>query len=387
MPQQLNLLTLGNQRWLEGRHSFVPPSHVMSTRGYEVAEIANDTEPREFIERNHYLRRYCAARRRFGVYRHGRLEGVVVYAQPSHNRAGVSLYGGTHLQTLELKRLCLLEGAPFNLCSWLIKRTFEVIRRSLAAEPEPGIPWRRHEQSGHFFAVHEGRLWHAAPYKPSDRFDALELLPDADDRPDESTAATVPTRKGKFITKSAHGRVVKVQKEYLHLEGFSNRTLRKIHRMLTNETRFRGIVTYADPMMRTRTDGTVVIGGHVGSVYSSLSAVYVGRTRKRTIKLLPDASTLNERLISKIRKRESGWQSGVTLLQSYGADPPAEGADLTPWLETWLPLLTREYPHPGAFKFVFPMLHEVRRQLPESLAYPKKPHNIYVPAEPLRKAA
>ncbi len=42
--------------------------------------------------------------------------------------------------------------------------------------------------------------------------------------------------------------------------------------------------------------------------YQAISAIFLGRTELRTIRLLPDGTLLNDRTIQKIRSGEQGWR-------------------------------------------------------------------------------
>src|SRR5580700_10941881 len=68
-----------------------------------------------------------------------------------------------------------------------------------------------------------------------------------------------------------------------------------------------GVVSFSDPVPRTKADGMIVHRGHVGICYQATSATFLGRTEPRTIRLLPDGSLLNDRTIQKIRSGEQGW--------------------------------------------------------------------------------
>lgn len=277
MARQLNLLTVANQRWREGRDSYVLPREPLRTSEYEVVELEGESEAKAFLRRHHYLKNFPAARRIFSIYRHAEMVGLCVYAQPGHNAAGVAVFNGTHRNSVELKRLCLLEGTPYNLCSHFCQITFNILKRT--------------------------------------------------------------------------------------------------------DKNLRGVITYSDPMRRTTLDGRTVTAGHVGSTFQSLSGIYLGRSRARKIKVLPDGSTFNERTIAKIRAKDSGWMGGVRQLVEAGADEPGDGADLREWLDFWLPQLTRTYPHPGNFKYGFPLKQAARKLLGESKPYPKEEWGLYVPRE------
>lgn len=128
-------------------------------------------------------------------------------------------------------------------------------------------------------------------------------------------------------------------------------------------------LAFADDLARTDAAGAQVFGGHIGTIYQAHNAVYTGRGRKRTIRLLPDGSVLSDRVQSKIRRRERGWEYGVELLRRHGA--PAPGADLEGWFRAWRERLTRAVRHPGCHRYVWAVDRRARRHLPAGRAYPK----------------
>jgi hypothetical protein len=85
----------------------------------------------------------------------------------------------------------------------------------------------------------------------------------------------------------------------------------------------RGIVAHADPHPRTRLTqaGTVLLTpGHVGHVYGAAQGfAYLGRTRPRTLTVLPDATVLSDRASSKVVHTESGHRSVEMKLVALGA--------------------------------------------------------------------
>lgn len=131
-----------------------------------------------------------------------------------------------------------------------------------------------------------------------------------------------------------------------------------------------GIVSFSDPVPRTRVDGTIIHRGHFGICYQATSATFLGRTEPRTVHLLPDGTVLNERTIQKIRAGEQGWQYAAALLEKFGAAPPPL-KDRAEWLKTWLTHLTRRLRHSGNYKYAWAIAAGARRFLPASLPYPK----------------
>lgn len=132
-----------------------------------------------------------------------------------------------------------------------------------------------------------------------------------------------------------------------------------------------GAVSFADPHPRTARDGTVVKPGHLGVIYTALSAIYLGAARPHTLLLLPDGRSFNRRALAKIRRRDRGWRYAVEQLVAAGAGEP--WADLDAWLEHVLATVLRKEPHPGCLKYALPFDGRVRRRLPASKPYPKIP--------------
>lgn len=142
-------------------------------------------------------------------------------------------------------------------------------------------------------------------------------------------------------------------------------------RRLRREHGVRGVVSFSDPVRRTALDGHVVLPGHVGIVYQALSAVYAGRSKPDTLRLLSDGTAFHRRAISKIRNGERGWEREVAKLQAYGAGK----LDREPraWLEEWLPRVTRPLDHGGNHRYLWGFDKHVRRALPPTLPYPEPP--------------
>lgn len=132
---------------------------------------------------------------------------------------------------------------------------------------------------------------------------------------------------------------------------------------------YAGVVSFSDPHPRETTSGETIFPGHVGTIYQAHNAVYLGRARRDTIRLLPDGCVFSSRAIQKIRKSERGWRYAVDQLVAAGA--PAPGADLRAWLPTALATVTRTVRHPGNHKYAWALDRRGRRALPASMPYPK----------------
>jgi hypothetical protein len=133
-----------------------------------------------------------------------------------------------------------------------------------------------------------------------------------------------------------------------------------------------GVVSFSDPVPRTRRDGSRVMPGHVGTIYQAHNGAYLGRGTARTLAILPDGRSFHARAASKIRATDRGWQSSATPLIEHGADPPWE--DRAAWLRHWTDPargIVRTLRHPGNHRYAWILHRRHRGRLPASLPYPK----------------
>lgn len=262
------MITAVAQRWRDRRASYRPAGEPFAPQGWTVAAIADDTTPRAFLARHHYLRTLPPTQRRFGLYAPGgELAGVAIFGVPAQRAVLRPLPGG-YSDACVLSRFALLDDVRGNGESWFLARALDALRR----------------------------------------------------------------------------------------EGWG------------------GVVTFADPVPRTTLDGRVTTPGHVGNVYQSSSAVYVGRARADALLLLPDATSFDRRTLAKAKSGERGVRYAVAQLVAAGAEPP-RGGDLAAWVAEWLPRVTRSVRHAGNLKYVIPLTRgarrEVARAVGDGLPYPK----------------
>lgn len=135
------------------------------------------------------------------------------------------------------------------------------------------------------------------------------------------------------------------------------------------------VVSFSDPIERTRADGTRVFPGHVGTIYQAFNGTLLGRSCARTHRLLPDGRLLSPRTMQKIRARERGVEHAAAQLEALGAEPLRDDESSVAWLNRWVSALTRPLRHPGNFKYVWALNRRERKALPRSLPYPKKGHS------------
>lgn len=137
---------------------------------------------------------------------------------------------------------------------------------------------------------------------------------------------------------------------------------------------FEGCVMFSDPYPRTKRDGSVVFGGHIGTIYQGLGAVALDRSHPDTVYLLDDGRSFPRRALDKIRTRDTGWRYAVAQLVSAGAPAPTDD-DLGTWLARVLALHTRKVRHPGNLKYVMPFTPAAKRAVHRAVGvgrpYPK----------------
>jgi hypothetical protein len=125
-------------------------------------------------------------------------------------------------------------------------------------------------------------------------------------------------------------------------------------RELLTRMGFTGLLAFADDVRRTNVEGEIVFGGHLGIVYRSSNALFLGRATARRIQLLPDGRVLGERAIQKIRKGEKGWRGAAARLEALGAPPvPEDPCERLTWLHAALASHTRPLRHPGPLHYAW----------------------------------
>lgn len=136
---------------------------------------------------------------------------------------------------------------------------------------------------------------------------------------------------------------------------------------------FVGVVSFSDPCGRTRADGGLVFPGHVGTIYQASNAVYLGRSKAETVRLLPDGSVLHRRALAKLRNGERGRRYVEGLLERHGAPVREPGENPRDYADRCLRAVTRPFRHGGNHKYAWALQRRDRRFLPPSLPYPKAP--------------
>lgn len=133
---------------------------------------------------------------------------------------------------------------------------------------------------------------------------------------------------------------------------------------------FAGVVSFADPIRRTRLDGSEVMPGHIGRIYRAHNGVYTGRSKARIHHLLPDGTVFQPRALQKARAGERGRRYAVETLTRFGAPAPARWENLQTWMDAWLPVICRPLRHGGNLRYVWAFHRLLKRKLGPGLPYP-----------------
>ncbi len=141
-----------------------------------------------------------------------------------------------------------------------------------------------------------------------------------------------------------------------------------------------GVVAFADPVRRLDSAGRVVAPGHLGNAYQATNGRYLGRTRAENRRLLPNGAILHNRSLAKLRARDQGWRYVAAMLEGQGAAKLGD-KDPRPWLDEWLPRLTRPLYHDGNLRYAWGLTEAVKAHLGDGQRYPKLVLPDLVPAD------
>lgn len=116
-----------------------------------------------------------------------------------------------------------------------------------------------------------------------------------------------------------------------------------------------GLIAFSDPVPRSRLeDNAIIFPGHIGHIYKAANATYTGRSKARTIYLLPDGSVFPQRAIQKIRHQHQGHTYAENVLIENGATPRDPSEKPSTWLESALrQARIRPAWHTGNHRYLF----------------------------------
>jgi hypothetical protein len=170
------------QRWRNGSTRYRPAHETINPLHYEVAELATDTQAKQFILEHHYSASYPSARFRFGLFRHGALVGVAVFSHPCSDKVLTNVFPGAAKDSVELGRFVLLDDVPGNGETWFLGQTFRPLKRAglrgVLAFSDP-VPRATHTGDV-IFRGHIGTIYqaHNGSYLGRATARRLRLLPD-----------------------------------------------------------------------------------------------------------------------------------------------------------------------------------------------------------------
>ena len=116
----------------------------------------------------------------------------------------------------------------------------------------------------------------------------------------------------------------------------------------------RGVLAYCDPLPRHNAQGIEVKRGHIGTIYKAHNATYRGRSRARTLLLMPGGAVANERSLSKVRRAERGADGVQRDLERQGAPARRFAESGANWIERLIhERFLRRVQHPGNHAFAW----------------------------------
>ena len=143
----------------------------------------------------------------------------------------------------------------------------------------------------------------------------------------------------------------------------------------------RVVLSYSDPVPRTRLDGSVVFPGHYGCIYASVNALYLGRASAKTQYLAPDGRVLANRILSKLRNGEIGRAYAERSLADISGLPRLGDETAAAYVERALGVMRAQH-HPGNHLYLFPLAAD-RREKRLILGLPRvRAHSLGVAAYP-----
>lgn len=141
-------------------------------------------------------------------------------------------------------------------------------------------------------------------------------------------------------------------------------------RALLSREGYCGILTMSDETPKTDALGNITFPGHIGTIFKSDNAVYLGRSAKSVEYLFADGTVLSNRSFSKLVNNKSGWNYMAQKLEDYGAGKcPATPGERREWGFYWRDRLTRKQQNSGKLRYAWALHPKIR--LPKNLPYPR----------------
>ncbi len=145
-----------------------------------------------------------------------------------------------------------------------------------------------------------------------------------------------------------------------------------------NRPRYWLCLAYSDPVPRVTSKGSLIHAGHIGTIYCSNNALYLGRGTARTHWITQDGTIVSPRALSKLRNGEKGATYAYEFLISHGAPAIAPGEKEADYIHRALtdgPF--RRFRHAGNHAYALPcgthaQRQDIRRRMATDLPRPTK---------------
>ena len=141
-------------------------------------------------------------------------------------------------------------------------------------------------------------------------------------------------------------------------------------RALLKREGYCGILTMSDDTPKTDAAGNIIFPGHIGTIFKSDNAVYLGRSARSNEYLFADGIVLSNRSFSKLVNDEPGWKYMARKLEDHGANEcPATASARREWGFYWRGRLTRKQQNFGKLRYAWSLHPKI--SLPPSIPYPR----------------
>lgn len=137
------------------------------------------------------------------------------------------------------------------------------------------------------------------------------------------------------------------------------------------------VLSYSDPIRRRAADGSLVLPGHVGTIYQAHNARHVGRSKACTHWIDQTGRIVSPRALSKLRNETKGADYAYELLLAAGAPERRPLEDSRAYVARALEAGPfRRFRHPGNLAYVWAVGSKSERRrtargFPSPLPYPK----------------
>lgn len=131
------------------------------------------------------------------------------------------------------------------------------------------------------------------------------------------------------------------------------------------------VISYSDPLRRVAVDGSVVLPGHVGTIYQAFNGQYLGRSGSETLHLSADGRIVSRRALSKIKLEERGAAYAYRQLLEMGAPPRNPLEESSAYVARAMASTAfRRVRHPGNHVYAWPLSRSCTLA-PSAGPYPK----------------